>query len=122
MICKIEAICCERGTRLRQLDAGIRYEHTPGQVTADSVSMVSDAVWTGKPAAVVPIAKSPLGRIAFELNDRLRPGSRIYPQDLRFFWRALADIGISDQLARPRTSTNEVLTAVTARIRSILID
>ena len=91
------------------------------RVTADSVSMLSDAIWTGKPAAVVPIAKSPLGDIAFELNDRLRPGSRIYPQDLRFFWRALADIGISDQLALPRTSTNEVMAAVTARISSILI-
>src|SRR5207302_10913455 len=30
-------VCRERGTRVRQLDAGIRYEHTPGQVTADSV-------------------------------------------------------------------------------------
>jgi mitochondrial fission protein ELM1 len=92
------------------------------RVTADSVSMVSDAIWTGKPLAIVPIAKSSLGRIAFDLNDRLSPGSLVYPQDLRFFWRALAEIGIGDQLAVASTSTDDVMNAVTARIRRILAD
>jgi uncharacterized protein len=90
------------------------------RVTADSVSMISDAIWTGKPLAIVPIAKSPLGKWLFAFNDRLRPGSRIYPQDLRFFWRALADIGISDRLAVPRTSSEEVMAAVKASIGPLI--
>jgi mitochondrial fission protein ELM1 len=90
------------------------------RVTADSVSMVSDAIWTGKPLAMVPIAKSPLGRIVFALNDRLRAGSRVYPQDLRFFWRALAEIGIGLEPAIASASTDEVMSSVLARVRQVL--
>lgn len=90
------------------------------RVSAESVSMISDAIWTGKPLAIIPVSKSRAGRLAFALNDWLRPGSRVYPQDLRFFWRALANIGIGDQLALPRTSTDELLASVLARIQPIL--
>jgi hypothetical protein len=90
------------------------------RVTADSVSMVSDAIWTGKPLALVPIVMSRSGRIVFALHDRLRPGSRVYPQDLRSFWKTLGEIGIGNDLARPTTSTNEVTAAVAARVFAIL--
>jgi hypothetical protein len=89
-------------------------------VTADSVSMVSDAIWTGKPVAIVPVEKSWLGLIAFRLMDRIRPGKRLYPQDLRFFWRALGEAGVSERLAIPKTSTNEEMRMILERARAIL--
>lgn len=90
------------------------------RVTADSVAMVSDAVWTGKPVALVPIAKSALGRIAFGLIDTIRPGKRLYPQDLRFFWAALAEEGVTQQLAEPRVSARDEMQIVLDRSRSIV--
>jgi mitochondrial fission protein ELM1 len=89
-------------------------------VTADSVSMVSDAIWTGKPVAVVPIRKSASGKLVFGLMDGIRPGVRVYPQDLRFFWRALAELGVSDRLAIPRTSTADVMHAVLERTKTVI--
>lgn len=90
------------------------------RVTADSVSMISDAIWARKPLALVPILMSAAGRTVFAMHDRVRPGSRVYPQDLRFFWKALGEIGISETLALPTTSTSEVIAAVEARLRLIL--
>jgi mitochondrial fission protein ELM1 len=90
------------------------------RVTADSVAMASDAIWTGKPVALVPVTSSALGRIAKSLNDVLRPGKPLYPQDLRFFWRALAEIGIGETLATPRTSTEDELRAIVGRVRQVL--
>ena len=89
-------------------------------VTADSVAMISDAIWTGKPVALVPVAKSGLGRIAFGLNDRIRPGKRLYPQDLRFFWRALEDAGLSERLATPKISTAQEMQTILERVRGVL--
>jgi mitochondrial fission protein ELM1 len=90
------------------------------RVTADSVSMVSDAIWTGKPVALVPIVKSMLGRMGMDVFDAVRPGQGLYPQDLRSFWRALAQIGIGEQLALPRTSTGEEMRRILDRVRPIL--
>jgi len=67
-------------------------------VTADSVAMVADAVATGKPVGLVPIAKTALGAVATALADRLRPGHRLYPRDLRFFWAALKKEGLRGTL------------------------
>jgi uncharacterized protein len=90
------------------------------RVTADSVSMVSDAIWSGKPLALVPIAKSALGRLYFALMDRVRPGRPVYPQDLRFFWRALAQIGVGERLAIADTSTDEVMARILDRLEPLL--
>jgi mitochondrial fission protein ELM1 len=90
------------------------------RITADSVAMVSDAIWTGKPVALVPVAKSALGSAVMGFMDRIRPGRRVYPQDLRFFWRTLDEIGVTDRLSRPRTSTNDEMHKVLDRIRPIL--
>jgi mitochondrial fission protein ELM1 len=87
-------------------------------VTADSVAMVSDAIWTGKPVATVPVATSLLGRLAIAICGSA--GRRLYPQDLRHFWTALDSIGISAQLALPQTSTEQVLHTIMERIRPIL--
>ena len=89
-------------------------------VTADSVSMVSDAIWVRKPVAMIPVRKSSLGNLVFTAMDRLRPNVHVYPQDLRFFWRALEGIGVSDQLAVPRTSTEQVLHSVLERCHAVI--
>jgi hypothetical protein len=90
------------------------------RITADSVAMVSDAIWTGKPVALVPVNKSPFGRLAMGVMDRLRPGRRIYPQDLRYFWKALSDIGVSECLATPRTTADQELQRVLARVHETI--
>jgi hypothetical protein len=86
-------------------------------VTADSVAMVSDAIWTGKPVALIPVATAWLGRAAMRVIGRSRA---LYPQDLRAFWKALADIGISESLATPRASPAETMASVLERVRPIL--
>ena len=90
------------------------------RVTGDSVSMVSDAIWTGKPVALLPVTKSMVGRLVTRAVDTFRPGRRVYPQDLRFFWRALAEIGVTESLARPRASPDEVMVQIMWRVRPIL--
>ena len=90
-------------------------------VTADSVAMVADAVMTGKPVGLVPIAKSGLGRIVMAVMDRLRPGKRLYPRDLRFFWAALRKEGFGGTLDEPRTSHPPDYSAEIAdRVRRLL--
>lgn len=90
------------------------------RVTADSVAMVSDAIWTAKPVALVPVVKSPVGVIITGLVDAIRPGHRAYPQDLRFFWRALRDVGVTDRLSTPQTSTDDTMRVVLDRVDPIL--
>jgi mitochondrial fission protein ELM1 len=89
-------------------------------VTADSVAMVSDAIWTGKPVGLVPVMKSALGRILIGPLDAVHPGHHLYPQDLRFFWRALGEIGITERLGTPHASTKEVLRMVMDRVHPII--
>jgi hypothetical protein len=89
-------------------------------VTADSVSMVSDAIWTGKPLALVPVVNSPTGRAYMAIMDRLRPRRPVHPQDLRYFWRALARIGVGTKLGRPKTMANDELRRVIGRIQPLL--
>jgi mitochondrial fission protein ELM1 len=90
------------------------------RVTADSVAMVSDAIWTGKPVALVPVGKSALGRLVMAFTDAIRPGRPHYPQDLRYFWKALKEIGMSDHLALPRDSTAETMRTILNRVRPIV--
>ncbi|MEP7129897.1 MAG: ELM1/GtrOC1 family putative glycosyltransferase [Sphingomicrobium sp.] len=90
-------------------------------VTADSVAMVADAVMTGKPVGIVPIARSRLGRAVMAVMDRLRPGRRLYPRDLRFFWAALKQEGFGGTLAEPKASCPPDYAAqVAARVRLLL--
>jgi mitochondrial fission protein ELM1 len=73
-------------------------------VTADSVAMTAEAVTTEKPVGLVPIAASRLGRIVMAVMDRLRPGKRLHPRDLRFFWAALKQAGYWGTLGEPVSS------------------
>lgn len=90
------------------------------RVTADSVAMISDAIWSGKPLGVVPVRNTPLGNAAIAIADWLRPGKRNYPRDLRFFWRALDEIRIGTEPSLPRTTPDAVREAILNRIRPIL--
>ena len=90
------------------------------RVTADSVAMLSDAIWSRKPVAMVPVEKSALGRMAMAIAGWVTPAGLLYPQDLRCFWLALERVGITQRLASPHASTEAVLREVIASIRPIV--
>jgi hypothetical protein len=90
-------------------------------VTADSVAMVADAVTTGKPVGIIPITRSPFGAMAMSVMDRLRPGRRLYPRDLRFFWKALAEEGFGGTIDSPKASNPPDYSEIVAqRFRQLL--
>jgi mitochondrial fission protein ELM1 len=67
-------------------------------VTADSVSMISEAIVTGKPVAIVPVERTLRGRIRLGAgpdDNRLR--------DTRRFWQHAEALGLLGSLDRPRT-------------------
>lgn len=88
-------------------------------VTADSVSMLSEAILTGKPVAIIPVAKSARGRISYWLADR---GLKRQPYpNLPNFWQVLAEKKLVGTIETPRASRVEdtIATAVTA-VRRLL--
>jgi mitochondrial fission protein ELM1 len=90
-------------------------------VSADSVAMTADAVMTGKPVGLVPIAESGLGRLVMGIMDRLRPGKRLRPRDLRFFWAALREQGFGGTLDAPKASSPpDYAELVAERVRRLL--
>lgn len=70
-------------------------------VTADSVAMVSEAVASAKPVGLVAICPTLAGRAHMSLMDWLRPGERLYPRDLRFFWKTLAELDLVGTVQQP---------------------
>jgi hypothetical protein len=90
-------------------------------VTADSVAMVSDAVATGKPIGLIPVRPTFGGRLMMSLMERLRPGRRMHPRDLRFFWEALNNEGLVGTVAEPRGGRVPDLNRIVAtRVRAVL--
>lgn len=90
-------------------------------VTADSVSMVSEAVATGKPVGLVPIRHSPYGRLAMAVMDWLRPGRRARPRDVRYFWRELERRGSTGTVECPRSGMAlDPTAAVVQRVKQLL--
>jgi uncharacterized protein len=90
-------------------------------VTADSVAMISDAIMTGKPVGIVPVRATLLGRLTMGLMDRVRPGRRVHPRDLRFFWKALEQKRLVGTVENPaRGDVPDILGLVTGRVKSIL--
>jgi mitochondrial fission protein ELM1 len=82
-------------------------------VTADSVSMISEAVLTGKPLGIIPIARSPRGRVKRWFQKRGIGGGPIpdFPQ----FWRMLADDKMAGSLDSPMCTNAEDSVKVAAR-------
>jgi mitochondrial fission protein ELM1 len=89
-------------------------------VTADSVAMVSDAIWTGKPVAMLPLAPTIAGRMAGPLFDLARPGRPRYPRDLRHFWRGLSELGLSDVPSRPKVEPEETKRRIIDHVQAVI--
>ena len=82
--------------------------------------MVSDAIWTAKPVALVPSQSREVGAMITRLVGAIWPGHRAYLQDLRLCWRALPEVGVTDRLSTPRVSTIEAMRVVLDRVDRIL--
>jgi len=83
-------------------------------VTADSVSMLSEAVFTGKPVGMIPVRPAVETRARY-LLARYRLARPPFP-DLRKVWTALEDSGAVGTVAEPRQGrlTNPVRAAADA--------
>ena len=88
-------------------------------VTADSVSMVAEAVLTGRPVGIIPIRKSWRGKLSYGLSDLgLKPRTRI---DLTKFWRLLDERGIGGTVDQPKVSVAvDSAAEVVAAIRTVM--
>ena len=69
-------------------------------VTGDSVSMLSEAVVSGKPVGLIPLELNPIGRI-IRLAEMIR-GRRFRHRDLTKFWNDLAARGLIGTVEQPR--------------------
>ena len=74
-------------------------------VTADSVSMLSEAIQTGKPVGMVPISLSAKGRRMIGEGGGSPSGRR----DLRRIWKALAENGLVGTVEQPVAGKDEVV-------------
>jgi mitochondrial fission protein ELM1/uncharacterized membrane protein YkvA (DUF1232 family) len=84
-------------------------------VTGDSMSMVTEAILTGKPVGLLPLAPSARGR------RKLGPafaaeGSRSRRRDLRRFWSDLWAQGLAGTLAAPKATTAARSAALAAHL------
>ncbi len=74
-------------------------------VTGDSVSMISEAIQTGKPVAIIPVERDAKGRRHLAAQPRTS-GSSARRRDLRRFWNYLVEEGLAGTLdtsaRRPR--------------------
>jgi uncharacterized protein len=71
-------------------------------VTADSVSMISEAILTGKPVGIIPIERSLLGWISHWLWER--PFGRATLPHFRNFWSSLERRGLAGTVELPISS------------------
>lgn len=63
-------------------------------VTGDSISMLSEAVQTGKPVAIVPVERDPKGLRRLDAKPRSH-GRGAHRRDLRRFWEHLVEQGLA---------------------------
>ena len=87
-------------------------------VTADSVSMISEAVLTGKPVGLIPVELDEEGQRALGVD-----GFSNSKRDIRRFWAELQSKGVVGTIDDPRAGTVEdpVETAVHA-VKALLSD
>jgi len=72
-------------------------------VTGDSVSMLSEAVVSGKPVGLIPLELNPIGHF-IRLAEAIR-GKRFRIRDLTRFWNDLAARGLVGTIEEPRCGT-----------------
>lgn len=90
-------------------------------VSADSVAMVSDAILTRKPVGLLPIRATFVGKVYMSLANKVFPGRKVFPRDLRHFWIALEEGDLVGTIDHPRSGSVRDLTAmVAARTRKLL--
>jgi len=85
-------------------------------VTADSVSMMSEAILAGKPVGLVPVELTAAGRM--RLGRRIGGGHR----DLRRFWARLEQDGLVGTVDEPRRGTIKNPMAIAAQAVNGLLD
>jgi mitochondrial fission protein ELM1 len=89
-------------------------------VTADSVSMLSEAILTGKPVGMIRVRKSGRGWVSYWLADHgLKP--QPYP-NLPNFWRVLDDHALVGTVDAPRASAVNDTTAIAVGAVRRLLD
>ncbi|MEA3081638.1 MAG: uncharacterized protein QOD54_1306 [Sphingomonadales bacterium] len=81
-------------------------------VTGDSVSMLSEAVASGKPVGLIPLDPNPIGSI-IRAAEELR-GRRFRIRDLTRFWDDLRARGLIGTVEEPRCGTLEAEALETA--------
>jgi mitochondrial fission protein ELM1 len=88
-------------------------------VTADSVSMISEAILSGKPMGIIPIKRSLRGRIVDALWER--PFKQSTFPDFRNFWRLLSEAGLSGTVELPVASqVCDTVSSAADAVRSLL--
>ena len=88
-------------------------------VTADSVSMISEAVMTGKPVGLVPVELNEEGRQELGVE---RDHSSDF-RDLRRFWAALEERGLAGTVDKPRSgAVDDPVEIAVAAVRQLLGD
>jgi hypothetical protein len=88
-------------------------------VTADSVSMLSEAIVTGKPVGIIPIARSLRGRIGYWLRScGLDLPSHA---NLSKFWDYLAVNNLAGTIASPRASkVSDTISTALGAVRKVI--
>jgi mitochondrial fission protein ELM1 len=88
-------------------------------VTADSVSMLSEAILTGKPVGMIPIKRSLRGKVSHILWER--PTRRRTLPDFRNFWNLLRREKLIGTVEHPIASrASDTVDRAAAAVRSLL--
>ena len=91
-------------------------------VTGDSVSMLSDAVATGKPVGLIPLEPNGMARLVRTIG--ILRGRPLRLRDLKKFWNDLRDRGVVGTIWQPRSGTLDVspIDTAVAAVRAVLED
>lgn len=86
--------------------------------TADSISMISESVITGKPVGIVPAEMKWRGWLELGNETKMQVNWR---RDLRRFWNYLLENGLAGTIDEPRASdTPNPVVAAAAEVRALL--
>lgn len=86
--------------------------------TADSISMVSESIVTGKPVGIVPVEMNWVGRLALGTERKMQSNPA---RDLRRFWNFVLDEKLAGTMEKPLSSdlSNPVIEAA-REVRALL--
>jgi mitochondrial fission protein ELM1 len=89
-------------------------------VTGDSVSMISDAVATGKPVGIIPPERTATGRLLYAVAGAA--GRSVPVRDIRRFVNSILDQRLAGPVERPRAAPSrpDSLQIAVSAIRKLL--